>query len=68
MCQVFLQKLEHQFNWPIGSGISVAEKQLCRHLSLQTTGQNSLALTAQAYEHNGSIHQFKELLIWFCEY
>ncbi len=44
VCQGIHRKLEHQSgNWPIGSGIYCAGKQLCRHLcSGKQAGQNSL--------------------------
>jgi transposase len=59
-------------NWPIGSGIVVPEKQLCRHLcSGKQAGQNSLGTdgaTANLRSIKAEIHQFKQSFIWFCEY
>jgi hypothetical protein len=49
-------------NWPIGSGFTVPEKQLCRHLcSGKQAGQNSLGLgtTANLCSITAEIHGLK---------
>ncbi len=74
MCQVFIQKLEHQS----GKLADWVRDLLCRKSNFVVTCAlaNKLAriapgpngTTANLCSITAEIHRFKELLIWFCEY